>query len=99
MDRTVALSPHANGWCEWLRAEALFRMCERCLEFEQPQRVGVEELRKWIEEAGFDESKHAWEARIGGVVRAVESSLEDSISEEVRVEENEEEPANPTLPL
>ena len=37
----------------WLRTEALFRMCERCLAFDPYSRVEAGDLSRWMAESGF----------------------------------------------
>ena len=37
----------------WLRTEALFRMCERCLAFDPNSRVEAGDLSRWMAESGF----------------------------------------------
>ena len=39
----------------WLRTEALFRMCERCLAFDPNSRVEAGDLSRWMAESGFME--------------------------------------------
>ena len=40
----------------WLRAEIIFRMCERCLAFEAADRADAAELLRWASSGFFPEN-------------------------------------------